>query len=87
MRTKGSRARLHTVIEADRRRIAQGERPVYTVLWATGPYAVDVTVLELPIVHILVPDDQRVLDVARFLIARTLVVDPQSFDVIAAPPN
>jgi hypothetical protein len=45
---------------------------------------VDVTIRELPIVHLFVPDDRRVLDGARLLIARTLAVDPQSFDVVAA---
>jgi hypothetical protein len=51
-----------------------------------GPDAVDVTILELPIVHLFVPDDRHVLDGARLLIARTLAVDPQSFDVVPAPP-
>jgi hypothetical protein len=87
MSVKGSRSRLRTAIEVDRRRIAQGERPVYRVLWAMGPDAVDVTVLELPIVHLFVPDQRQVLDGARLLIARTLAVDPQSFDVVAAQPD
>lgn len=86
MGVKGSRARLHAAIESDRRRIAQGERPIYRVLWAVGPDAVDVTILELPIVHLFVPDHRHVLDGARLLIARTLAVDPQSFDVVLAPP-
>ena len=52
-----------------------------------GPDAVDVTILELPIVHLFVPDHRHVLDGARLLIARTLAVDPQSFDVVPAQPN
>jgi len=87
MGVKGSRARLRTVIEADRRRIALGERPVYRVSWAVGPDAVDVTIVELPIVHLFVPDHRLVLDGARVLIARTLAVDPQSFDVVPAQPD
>jgi hypothetical protein len=47
----------------------------------------DVTILELPIVHLFVPDQQHVLDGARLLIARTLAVDPQSFDVAPAQPD
>ena len=84
MGVMGSRARLDAAIEADRRRIARGERPIYRVLWATGPDAVDVTILELPIIHLFVADDRQVLDGARLLIARTLAVDPQSFDVVPA---
>ena len=52
-----------------------------------GPDAVDVTILELPIVHLFVPDRRQVLDGARVLIARTLAVDPQSFDVVPVQPN
>lgn len=87
MDVKGSRARLRTTIEADRRRIARGERPIYRVSWAVGPDAVDVTILELPIVHLFVPDHRHVLDGARVLIAKTLAVDPQSFDVVPAQPD
>ena len=82
MGVKDSRARLRTAIEADRRRIALGARPAYRVFWAVGPDAVDVTILEFPIVHLFVPDEAQVLDGARLLIARTLAVDPQSFDVV-----
>ena len=52
-----------------------------------GPDAVDVTILELPIVHLFVPDHRQVLEGARLLIARTLAVDPQSFDVLLAEPG
>jgi hypothetical protein len=84
MSATNSRARLRTAIETDRRRIAHGERPHYQALWVVGPDAVDVTILELPIVHLFVPDQREVLDGARLLIARTLAVDPQSFDVAPA---
>lgn len=83
-RVAGSHARLRAVIEADRGRIARAERPVYTVSSAGTPDCVDVTVLELPIIHLFVPDQGTVLDGARLLIARTLAVDPQSFDVVPA---
>ncbi len=36
---------------------------------------------ELPIVHLFVPDYDRVADGARILVARTLDVDPNTFDV------
>jgi len=49
--------------------------------------AVDVTVREFPIVHVFVPDPSGVLDGGRFLIARTLAADPQSFDVTVASPD
>jgi hypothetical protein len=65
MSATDSRARLRTATEADRRRIARGERPLYRALWVIGPDAVDVTILELPIVHLFVPDDRQVLDGAR----------------------
>jgi hypothetical protein len=87
MGVNGSHARLRTAIETDRRRIAKGERPIYRVSWAVGPDAVDVSILELPIVHLFVPDHRHVLDGARLLIARTLAVDPQSFEVVPAQPN
>jgi hypothetical protein len=43
--------------------------------------SVDVTIRELPLIHVFVPDDAGVLAGARLLIARTLAVDPESFDV------
>ena len=84
MSVKGSRVRLRATIEADRRRIARGERPRYQAMWVVGPDAVDVTILELPIIHLFVPDQREVLDGARLLIARTLAVDPRLFDVASA---
>lgn len=77
--------RLRATVEAERQRLAQGERPVYHV--ACTPAAggsVDVTVVELPIVHLFVPGMVDVLDGARVLIARTLGVDPHEFDVTLA---
>jgi hypothetical protein len=35
-----------------------GERPVYHVAWRTTPEAMDVTIRELPIIHLFVPDHQ-----------------------------
>ena len=87
MNVTGSRARLRAAIEADRLRIAQGQRPTYRVSWTVGPDAVDVTIIELPIVHLFIPDQGQVLDGARLLIARTLAVDPQSFEVVPAEPS
>jgi hypothetical protein len=84
MSVKADQVRLRTTIQADRRRIARGERPLYRALWVVGPDAVDVTILELPIIHLFVPDDREVLDGARLLVARTLAVDPRSFDVALA---
>jgi hypothetical protein len=59
-----------------------GERPVYHVAWRTTPEALDVTVRELPIIHVFVPDHLGVPEGARGLIARTLGVDPASFDLV-----
>lgn len=84
MSATDSRSRLRAAIVADRQRISAGQRPLYRVLWSVGPDAVDVTIVELPIVHLFVPDEGQVLDGARLLIARTLAVDPQSFDVVLA---
>jgi hypothetical protein len=79
-----SHAKLRATIASDRRRIVAGERPVYHVICATTPdgSTVDVMVEELPIIHAFVPDDARVLDGARGLIAQTLGVDEASFDVV-----
>jgi len=38
-------------------------------------------VKELPIIHLFLPDYTEISDGARVLIARTLRVDPSSFDV------
>jgi hypothetical protein len=81
-RTESSAATLLAAIEAGRRRVARGERPVYHVTWRSSEFgAVDVTIEELPIIHLFVPDLATVLVGALVLIARTLAVDAASFDV------
>lgn len=84
---EASDARLRFTVETDRRRIRAGERPVYHATWTTlADGAVDVTVSELPIIHLFVPDHGRIGDGARLLIARTLSVDPDAFDVVLDKP-
>jgi hypothetical protein len=63
------------------RRISLNERLVFHVTTEHDGAAVDVRVRELSAVHVYVPDEQRVLDGARGLIAQVLAVDPASFDV------
>ena len=55
--------RLQSAVATARSRIAAGERPLYHVLWTTTPdgSTVDVTIRELPIIHLFVPDQTRVL--------------------------
>jgi hypothetical protein len=79
---------LQAAIAADRRRIADGERPLYHATWTTTPdgSTVDVTIRELPIIHVFVPDHVRAPDGARGLIARTMSVDPTTFDVVIDQP-
>ena len=80
-----SDARLRAAIDADQRRIATGDRPLYHAVWTTTPDGapiVDVLIRELPIVHLFVPDYAGVSEGARLLIARTLAVEPASFDVV-----
>jgi hypothetical protein len=68
--------------------VARGEHPVYHVTWRSSEFgAVDVTIRELPIIHLFVPDQASVLDGARVLIARTLGADPNAFEVTAYPPR
>jgi hypothetical protein len=84
MSETSSDARLRAAIQAEQRRIAGGNRPLYHATWTTtpdGPPIVDVRIRELPIIHLFVPDYAGVSDGARILIARTLAVDPASFDV------
>lgn len=71
----------------DRERIARGERPTYHVTWSPAVDAVDVRVVELPLIHIFVPDGAGVLDGARVLISRTLDVDPDRFDIGTPDPG
>ena len=79
--------RLRTRIRADQQRIARGERPLYHATWKTGPEALDVTIRELPLIHLFVPDRLGVTDGARGLIARTLAVDAASFDLVTEEPT
>lgn len=70
------------MVAADRRRIADGTRPLYHALSAPSvDGSVDVTIRELPLIHLFVPDHAGVLDGARLIIARELAVDSSSFDV------
>ena len=79
-----SHERLRAAVEANRLRIAAGDRPTYHVLWApANDGSIDVTVRELPLIHQYVPDEAGILDGARFLIARILDVDAAGFDVRA----
>ena len=69
-------------------RSAKGERPVYHVTWTMSPDgAMDVTIRELPIIHLFVPDHLGVPNGARGLIARTLAVDAASFDLVTEEPT
>ena len=84
MTETSSDARLRAAIKVEQRRIAAGNRPLYHATWTTsrdGPPIVNVMIRELPIIHLFVPDYARVSDGARILIARTLDVDPNAFDV------
>ena len=79
-----SDAKLRAAIQAEQRRIAAGNRPLFHAMWTTTPDGapiVDVMIRELPIIHLFVPDCARVADGARILVARTLDVDPNAFDV------
>jgi hypothetical protein len=85
MTETSSEAKLRAAIHADQRRIAAGIRPLYHATWKTtpdGPPTVDVMIMELPLIHLFVPDYAGISDGARILIARTLAVDPTSFDVV-----
>lgn len=82
--TVSAETTLRATVAADRERVARGERPLYHVNWAPAAGgAVDVTVQELPIVHLFVPNEDGALDGARVLIARTLAVDADSFDLVS----
>jgi hypothetical protein len=84
-RRVSSASRLRRGIETGRRRLAKGERLLYHVTWTVAAGgAIDVTVSELPIIHLFVPDPSSVIDGARVLIARTLAADPRSIDVVLA---
>ena len=74
-------------VEEARAAIDLGDRPAFHVLTSWDGSAIDVRIRELPLVHVFVPDDGRVLDGAHELIARTLGVDAGSFDVQLAPAS
>ena len=79
---------LRETVEADRQRIARGERPHYHALVATSvDGSIDVTVLELPLIHLFVPDEGAAIEGARLAIARALDVDPSAFDVGVGGPR
>jgi hypothetical protein len=78
---------LRERVARDRRLIAAGNRPVYHVTTTYDGAAVDVRVRELPIIHLFVPETEDALEGARGLIARTLDVSPETFDVAIAAPG
>jgi hypothetical protein len=89
MRGHSSTNRHVEAVARDRRLIAAGQRPTYHATWSVSPGgAVDVRVTELPIIHLFVPDRIAVAVGARLLIARTLGVPPDEFDVeVEATPS
>lgn len=84
MRDDLAASRLARTVARDRRRIAEGQRPTYRATWSISidGAAVDVRVIELPVIHLFVPDPAAVADGARLVIARTLEVPPDAFDVV-----
>ena len=76
--------RLRATIMRDRERIARGERPTYQATWSPAVDSVDVRIVELPLIHLFVPDRRGVEEGARVLVARTLEVEPSAFDVEVA---
>lgn len=55
---------LRQSIATDRRRVTDGERPRYHAVCRLAPEGVDITIRELPIVHLFAPDDERLQDAA-----------------------
>jgi hypothetical protein len=85
---RSAAGRLRAGVAEARARIAAGERPAYHVVTApSSDGSVDVTIQELPLIHLYVPDAAGVLDGARLLISRTLAVDPDAFDLRAGTPE
>jgi hypothetical protein len=72
---------------AEQARIARGERPLYHAAWVAVSEGCDVTIRELPLIHVFVPDPSRVTDGARGVVAARLAVDAASFDVAIEPPG
>jgi len=86
-RDTSAAARLRATTARDRARIARGERPAYHATWSTSvDGSADVTVVELPLIHLFVPDAAGVAAGARLIIARALDVDPDAFDVAVIEP-
>jgi hypothetical protein len=84
----GSDARRRTAVQVGRRRIEAGERPLYHATWSASlDGAADVSVSELPLVHVFAPDHTRVSDAARLLVSRTLAVGPETFDLVLVEPS
>jgi hypothetical protein len=79
----GALRELEYRVADGRRRINDGERPVYHVVTTFDGAAVDVRIRELPIIHVFVPDASGVVIGARGLIAKTLGVEPSAFEVRA----
>jgi hypothetical protein len=87
-RAQSSATRLRAAIVQDRDRIARGERPSYHATWSTSvDGAADVRIVELPLIHLFVPDARGVRAGARLLIARTLDVEPAAFDLEVIEPG
>jgi hypothetical protein len=80
---RGAVQELEHRVGEGRRRINDGERPVYHVISTFAGAAVDVRIRELPIIHVFVPDASGVVTGARGLIAKTLGVAPSAFEVRA----
>ena len=78
---RGAVQELEHRVSEGRRRINEGERPVYHVITTFGGAAVDVRIRELPIIHVFVPDASGVITGARGLIAKTLGVAPSAFEL------
>ncbi|MBA2381248.1 MAG: hypothetical protein H0V73_03980 [Chloroflexi bacterium] len=68
-------------------RIAGGHRPLYHVTWTAVSEGCDVTIRELPVIHLFVPDQSGVIDGARGLIAAKLRVDATTFEVATEQPG
>lgn len=80
-RQKGVTKNRELAIQAGRRMIARGERPLYHATWRWDGAAVDVEVWEVPGIHLFVPSRAEVAPGARTLIAKELDVPAHSFDV------
>ena len=80
---RGAVQELEHRVSEGRRRINDGERPVYHVISTFAGAAIDVRIRELPIIHVFVPDASGVAVGARGLIAKTLGVAASAFEIRA----